>query len=151
MAFTSEFWTPERETQLVELAAQKRYTSAELSQLLGCTRSMVVGKCSREKIPLLNWSEASIVTRENRRAQLAAAKLVREQRAAEKRQALMAASAVDPLSLNIAPENLRDNQCHFPYGDGSGIRFCGQPREAAGWYCSHHRARCHIIPTKRAR
>lgn len=150
MPFKSEFWTEEKEALLESLAAQKRYTSGELAQLLGGTRSQIIGKCSRDKIPLLNSSEASVVTRENRRAQIAAAKLVREQRAAEKRQALMAAGAVDPLSLSIAPEDLRDNQCHFPYGDNP-FTYCGQPREHEGWYCSVHRARTRIPITKRHR
>lgn len=145
MAFTSEFWTDERVTRLEELANEKRYTAAQLGAFLGCTRSMVIGKCSREKIALLNWKQASQVTGQRRDEAAAAARVIRQQRTAERQAAIL---ALDPISLDILPELVRNDQCRYPHGDGPFV-YCGQPIESGGWYCSVHRARTHVIPAPR--
>ncbi len=149
MPFKSEFWTMENVAKLVELAALKRHTAAELGERMGCTRSMIIGKCAREKIHLLTWSEASAATQQRARHNAAAASLIRKQKAEEKRAAILAAAPADPTSLDIAPENVHKDHCRYPNGDGP-FTFCGRPRETGSWYCAHHRARCHVTSNRKS-
>ena len=139
---TSPFWEDGTKLALLqELASEKRYTAQELSKLLGCTRSMIIGKAFREEIPLMAHRDASIQMQPQRIATMAANRAARQ-----------IASEPEPTlpSLNIAPEAIRDGMCRWPYGNGP-FTFCGHPVALHKVYCANHAAVAFQKPMARVR
>jgi hypothetical protein len=55
--------------------------------------------------------------------------------------------ADDPaLSETVSLEDVKRNQCRFPFSDPSNIRFCGRPQQAGSSYCPAHHQRCWVKP-----
>lgn len=48
--------------------------------------------------------------------------------------------------LGVRPEDMRRDQCHFPYGNATPYKFCGHPVQEGSPYCPDHHKMCRFPP-----
>jgi len=140
-----KFWeNGEKLAQLRALASEGIYTAQELADKLGCSRSSIIGKTHREKIPLMSLSNAYIAAQPRRIASRAAKKAMLEPRPIP-----LSPSSIP--SRNLDMMELRDGLCRYPRGTNPPYSFCGYPVEAGKPYCSQHCALVFQKPVARMR
>jgi GcrA cell cycle regulator len=118
----SKLWTLEREVLLRTLHGIG-WTSTEMAQEMGLTRSAVVGKCKRLGLRLVRPP---------------AVKHVKPQEPLQ--------PAQDDLP-GVAVLEARGEHCRWPISaDGAPYRFCGAPRVFPHSWCAEHGRRAYRVP-----
>jgi len=161
MRNASHFWTDEKVERLKALIrAEQAYSSADMGQMLGCSRNAVIGKVHRLGLSLKLTSATNEKT-VRRSAKELRKELLAKMLAAKELEMERPKGRVPPLQLNLSkagtephPEPLKDakgayftvvtvgnTQCHFPYGDPAKHEFhyCGHPGYP---WCEFHRKIC---------
>lgn len=148
-------WTEELTSRLKTIY-ETGISSAEIAAEMNCgiSRNAVIGKVNRMGLTRSNGHENRIPSGRSPRHQ---AYKPREKRATirfircnsnsnamrvvdtvEFDAAEMRCVEVEPRHLSLI--DLEPNDCRWPYGDGPGFTFCGQPRFASSHYCGPHTA-----------
>jgi hypothetical protein len=133
-------WSAELTKTLRELWAT--WTAGELVKLMGLTRSAIIGKAWRLKLPRKKPSGNG-----KARPQRVGPRL--------RPKVYYVPTLPEPVLeldfLGLTIDEIRSDECHFPHGgEGTVITFCGQLVEQGSSYCPYHKKLC-IHPTTQAR
>ena len=110
-------------------------------KLTGLTRSAIIGKAWRLKLP----------------AKKASGGTKKQQRAGPRIRppvfyvATQPAPVIELDFLGLSIDEIRSDECHYPHGgEGAPITFCGQPVEDGSSYCPYHKKLCcHAVAPRR--
>ncbi len=134
-------WSAELTNTLKELWAT--WTAGELVKLTGLTRSAIIGKAWRLKLP-------------RKKASGGKKKLPRPMSGARLRaQVYYVPTLPQPILeldfLGLTLDKVQSHECHYPHGgEGTVITFCGQLVEHGSSYCPYHKRLCvHPATTRR--
>lgn len=131
--------------QALELALLG-YSCRQIGEALGVNKNAVVGKFYRLR------KEGKVVPRYKKPRRAAVVSKVRKIIAHRNGKVVRAKFCATPLppvdrtneppSLQVGVLDLERNQCRYPHGEGSAIRFCGHPVKK-GAYCEFHAKICY--------
>ncbi len=132
-------WSDQLTNLITELWAT--WTAGELSKLTGLSRSAILGKVWRLKLPRKKPSGGK----------------PKPQRVGPRIRPTVyyVPTLPQPILeldfLDLSIEDIRSDECHFPHGgEGVPMTFCGQFVEHGSSYCPYHRKLCcHQIAPKR--
>lgn len=153
-AMTNFDWTAERVERLKTLWAEG-YSGAEIAIELGCrSRSAVIGKVHRLKLPKRGDESKRV---ESRRANRSRKSPFNRPTAAQRYGQGQTAHIAPPAAKRAAPlpmprpeaptasavkfEALEPHHCRWVYGEGANRMFCGCPVTPSTSWCEGHRAR----------
>lgn len=135
------FWPAERVEKLKQLCQDKSLSAKKIAVILGITRNAVVGKCSRMGLELPGHLYGAVrTTPEERKAR---ANFLRR----GKRKYVPVGKARWRLAPDYAcPDDLprfdlldlKSDQCRWPYGEDSNMKFCGTKVVEKRSYCPFH-------------
>jgi GcrA cell cycle regulator len=134
----SDFWTSERVDQLTRNWAEGLSGSA-IGQLIGATRSAVIGKVHRLGLPARAPRRKDTETAAKPKRPRTQKTRRREDGARKPRApgGPERASLLEPVSLDIALVDLERGQCKYPHGEGP-YTFCGHQVFPGEVYCPAH-------------
>ena len=134
-------WSDQLTSLITELWAT--WTAGELSKLTGLTRSAVIGKAWRLKLPRKKASGNG-----TKRPPKVARVRIRPP-------VFYAPTLPTPVLeldfLGLSLDEIRSYECHYPHGgEGTAITFCGQLVEHGSSYCPFHKKLCcHEVAARR--
>jgi GcrA cell cycle regulator len=146
-------WTDEKKALVRQLWTEGR-TAYEVAERLGngVSRSALMGLVSRMKlkrppgISLRKHTPSSII-RPSYYLQYGGGYLGDATNKPKPGMRDVRTLADDPaLSETVSMEDVKRNQCRFPFGETSDIRYCGRPQQTGSSYCPQHHARCSVKP-----
>lgn len=141
-----EPWNDDRVTQLKSLHEAGYSCSQMAAELGGTTRNAVIGKLHRMGICIPKGPKQPKPEREVRvSAGVAVQKINRGPKI--KAAPFVCQEAADVIPLHLSIEDLTDETCKYPFGDGQ-ITFCGHPVRSAP-YCDAHRKVAYVAPQRR--
>lgn len=134
----SDFWTSERVAQLTRYWAEGLSGSA-IGQLIGATRSAVIGKVHRLGLPARapRRKDAEQTAKPKRPRLQKTRHRDAEARTPRTPETVERATLPEPASLDIALVDLERGQCKYPHGDGP-YTFCGHQVFPGEVYCPAH-------------
>lgn len=144
-------WTDEKVEQLVDLWSQG-LTAFEISEVLGATRSQIMGKISRLRRCGTDLGHRSTAPKRKHRKKITASPVHREAgKAGEGESSKVPPSTLTPPPLpppvpkigfweNVVAEiyYIGDRECRYPLGDPV-KGFCRSPTERGSSYCPYHK------------
>lgn len=147
----SDSWTIAKIIQLKQLAASGK-TNKEIGEIMDMPRNSIIGKRSRLGIPakvMMPKKKPTVVAKSvphnssNKRGFNALIN-PHPQEARAKPQLMVKGG------LYVKPQDHRNDQCRFPFGDPvkPGFMFCGKVRYNPSVYCVEHTKLC-FLPRKR--
>lgn len=144
----------ERLDDLRALAAHPdKLSSAEIGRRMGCTRNAIISACHRNGIAMpIKASVKKHRAKVRHPNNFAGRNLRRKLESKTIEPEEFEIQVADVVPLNIPLDELPNNGCHYPYGDGPFL-FCGHPVRDGSSYCpAHHRLCYHRAdPDKRQR
>lgn len=145
------FWTEEKIKALKKAVAQGLSGSQIALRIGAATRNVVIGKVARlqREYPALKLRRAA--RPQSKRTKSARERLKLQwfgkRNLVPKKQndnfVLPPRPAGEPSSRQLELKDLEKNECRFPHGEGSSIRFCGHP-VSRGSYCEYHANLCMV-------
>ena len=157
-------WTEDQDNQLRELIGFNSRSFAEIGAVIGKSRAAVGRRVLSLKIPLPERFAINQMIRAKLKAEpgqshehLPRKRITRMVRSNGhmsdgKHFAPIVTPELRLRCVEIVPRNLtllelEDNDCRFPYGEGT-ITFCGHPKLKGSAYCGPHNAICWVAPLK---
>jgi GcrA cell cycle regulator len=146
-------WTDEKKALVRELWAEGR-TSYEVAERLGgnITRSALMGVISRMGLKRAKGisqrkHRPSSIIRPSYYLQYGGGFMGDPTKKPEPGPRDVRTLADDPaLSETVSLEDVKRNQCRFPFGETNDIHFCGRPQQPGSSYCPQHHERCWVKP-----
>jgi len=132
-------WTPERDTELIALWSNEKYSTMQMATAMRLTKGQVIGRAHRLRLPQRKPPRRYNYPTVRRSPGASASRLL--------------TTPIVPLTP-AAPEvheppreyktvksliDLREDQCKFPIEDGM---WCGRPRWDRSPYCEEHHRVC---------
>jgi GcrA cell cycle regulator len=156
-------WTDERVTRLRKLWDEGHSCSQIASRLdCGLSRNAVIGKASRLKLPARMTPErkarcyrsgpVSYEEKQRREAERLVRRMIaqRDKRKRKQDGSLPPLHIIEPIKppdfLALTFGELKPESCRYPRGEGSDMRFCGQPKMQGFSYCQYCYAITHHKP-----
>lgn len=138
-------WSQERTAQLCQLWSEG-LSAAQIAKRLGggISRCAVIGRARRLGLPGRPNNQPRPRPNGYTRKQCRRRKAKVFGAAAPARAEFLVTPSGMPAPLNINFANLKLNQCRYPNGEGSDMKFCGHPQRHGSSYCQSHHSVCWV-------